>query len=309
MFVTKKFISVIGGLGIAAIVGAPAASAQTAERTKAIKTIASKIKPRKLGQFTLGKGLVDGDTIIVPLSALTTETVDEQKAAAVIDGVASGFCKTELFELMKKYQFSVRIDLSVNSVSKGSKSFSSQQCESIVADMKSKELVKFAKDNGFGNNRPMAVIPGRENLPLFTFREWIAGLNFNHSILNNCESKSSVGSVVVLCNSKVFDLAGAKAGSITQIYKGQLSAIRIISSADEAQTILDAFKAKYGNPCKSSVEVWQNRAGAKFDNPVFTWCFKTGDLRFSSIGSQRDNLEINYEDINKPETEAPTVNF
>ncbi len=306
---TRRFISVISGLGIAAIVAAPAASAQTAERTKAMKTIASTIKPKKLGQFTLGKGLVDGDTIVVPLSALTTETVDEQKAIAVIDGVASGFCKTQLLELMKKYQFSVKIDLSVNNIAKGSKSFSGEQCEAIVADMTSKELVKFAKDNGFGDNRSVAAMPDREGLPFFTFREWRAGVNFAPSILSNCESKSSIGSVVVLCNSDVFDLAGAKAGSITQIYKGRLSAIRIISSSDEAETILNAFKVKYGNPCKSSVEVWQNRAGAKFDNPVFTWCFRTGDLKFSSIGSQRDNIEINYEDVNKPKTEAPTVNF
>lgn len=305
----KKSTPIVSALGIAVIIGAPAVTAQTAERSKAIKSFASAIKQRTIGQFTIGKGSVEEDTVIVPLFASTTESVDEKKAIAVIDGIASGFCRPQFSELMSKYQFAIRFDLSVNGAFKGRKSFSAEQCSAIERAKRAKDIEKFSTDNGFGSPGLVTAIPGRENLPTFSFREWQGGVNLSPTVLDGCKTKSSITSMVIQCESDLFDLSGAKAGSIAQIYNGRLFALRIISSSDEAGTILEAFKAKYGKPCKSDVEIWQNRAGGKFDNPVYTWCFRTGDLKFSSIGSQTDYVEVNYTDINGPKPEKPTVNF
>jgi hypothetical protein len=300
-----KHVSVIV---IAVIVAFSSASAQSTDREKKLKTVAGLIKPLRSGPYMIGKARVELDTIVIPLSASTTELIDENKSIEIMNGFGIGFCKPEISQLMKQYNFVVRFDLSVNGVAKGSKSFSEQQCVAIDKANVLATAEVFAKSNGFGKGELVRFIPGRESLPLFSFREWQGGINLSPEVLQVCERKEVEGAII-LCSSKMFDLAGVQSGSIAQVYNGRLSAISILASSDDASTILEAFKAKYGKPCKSSVELWQNRAGAKFDNPVVTWCFRTGDLKFAFFGDKQDYVDIKYTDVNTPKPESPTVNF
>ena len=78
----------------------------------------------------------------------------------------------------------------------------------------------------------------------------------------------------------------------------------------EPLTLLQALSTKYGKPCKSETEKWTNKAGTSFDNPVWTWCFRTGKLQLHTMSFQRDYSDIWYTDeLNVPAPKPVKVDF
>lgn len=86
----------------------------------------------------------------------------------------------------------------------------------------------------------------------------------------------------------------------------------ILGSASKYQLtdILSAFEAKYGKPTLVRKDTWRNAAGASFENPIFVWKFKEGDLELSSTGSRIGDTDFSFTapKSSPPEKKAP-VNF
>ncbi len=93
------------------------------------------------------------------------------------------------------------------------------------------------------------------------------------------------------------------------LFKGKLSSVTIRGDALYYPVIAKAFAEKYGKPCASTVEKWKNAVGAVLDNPVTTWCFKTGKLVLKPRGESLDTFSADYDDANQPPEGKAKVDF
>lgn len=104
-------------------------------------------------------------------------------------------------------------------------------------------------------------------------------------------------------------VAGRTATVMTDVYQAKLSSLYMEAAQSAWPALREAFVAKYGEPCKTSVEPWRNAAGASFDNVVERWCFASGTLQLRQYGSRVTKTTATYLDSNQPPKVSPTVDF
>lgn len=157
---------------------------------------------------------------------------------------------------------------------------------------------------------PAQAVPAAVALPQFEFKGMRPDTPVDPSQLSDCRDKEGQQ----LCNGTDPVVAGIKAYMAPSIYltNGKLSTLIYVFEGRGANTLtlLQALTEKYGKPCKSEVEKWVNRAGTSFDNPVWTWCFRTGKLQLHTMSFQRDYSDIWYtDDVNVPPAKPAKVDF
>ncbi|WP_344699536.1 hypothetical protein [Sphingomonas limnosediminicola] len=89
----------------------------------------------------------------------------------------------------------------------------------------------------------------------------------------------------------------------------KLASFELIGIQSGYGSIKDAFAAKYGTPCQSRTDKWQNRIGNSFDNEVTVWCFATGRLELKALGNQVDQWQARYVDAVNTPPSTPKVDF
>lgn len=145
-------------------------------------------------------------------------------------------------------------------------------------------------------------------LPYFAFRELEAGRYFRMDSpgFKNCEKTS----YAVTCTDLFDRVAGVPAITSYTIYERQLYQFWISTERDNLPTLLQAFTAKYGAPCNRGSKTVQNGLGAEFSSAEITWCFKSGKMVASEIGSRITHSSIIYTDeVNAPPAAPPNVDF
>lgn len=74
--------------------------------------------------------------------------------------------------------------------------------------------------------------------------------------------------------------------------------------------LLSAFTAKYGRPASTTVEKWQAKSGATFDNSVAHWKFKGGDLVLNELGLDLNSCSFEFVSTeNSPPPDQPKIDF
>jgi len=147
--------------------------------------------------------------------------------------------------------------------------------------------------------------------PAFEFKGITAGQPADMSLLNACHSADNAQTQ---CSFKDGAVAGINntLPPTVYLYDNKISTMLYLFSAKGTDflTISAALQAKYGPPCKTETQPWQSRAGAHYDNAVLTWCFKTGKLELEQLSTSLDYGDLIYtDDVNKPPTAAPKVDF
>lgn len=85
------------------------------------------------------------------------------------------------------------------------------------------------------------------------------------------------------------------------VTNGRLYTFELFGHRNAIPDILESFKAKYGLPCRTSLETVQNRMGGSFESRAFTWCFRTGEMVFRERDYQIDRFSVIYTDrVNAP---------
>lgn len=108
----------------------------------------------------------------------------------------------------------------------------------------------------------------------FTFQSIVAGTYFGKPGKNGIKGCFSGDTCV-----DVINVAGVQAVATYVFTEGYLTKLTLVSSYPNAyRTLMDAFAEKYGQPCESVAEKWQNAMGVSFDNEITHWCFSTGKL-------------------------------
>jgi hypothetical protein len=156
--------------------------------------------------------------------------------------------------------------------------------------------------------RPAApVVPA---LPVFEFKGMRPDVPVDMAQLTSCTEKDGE----TRCSGTDSVVAGIKTYISPSVYlvNGKLSTLIYVfeNGGTETITLLQALTEKYGRPCKNETEKWTNKAGTSFDNPVWTWCFRTGKLKLHTMSFQRDYSDIWYTDeVNKPPPTPAKVDF
>ncbi|WP_343526746.1 hypothetical protein [Sphingomonas sp.] len=144
--------------------------------------------------------------------------------------------------------------------------------------------------------------PSSVALKPFEFRGFVAGQEMTPEQAATCHKSG----MTTFCGPDDDRVAGVRVLS-SYVSAENNRMVRIGISADPIYfgIITDAFKKKYGPPCLSSVEKWVSQTGIKRQNPVFTWCFKTGKLKAKMYGSTLDVSEIDYADVSEAPMKKP----
>lgn len=148
------------------------------------------------------------------------------------------------------------------------------------------------------------VMAGVSDLPTFSFRELVAGPNFEMSSpeFKKCDKKPNT----IVCTELFDRVAGVPAITSYTIYNRKLAQFWISTERDNLPTLLLAFTQKYGKPCKTDVKEVQNRLGNSFKSTELTWCFRTGKMVASEIGTKITQSSVIYNDEVNAEPAAPT---
>lgn len=275
-----------------------AAAVSPGERAKAMKLVAKSLRSKTFGQIRIGETLVETDMVIVPLDFSTAKPVDKAEGDTALVAFARSLCTIDVVQVLAKNDFSLRFDLRINGAPLATRTVTPVEC-----------AAHFAQNAGFGTDTLIAPIAGREKLPAFSFKGLTAGEPLSPAVLDACELLFNRTPKLVHCYYGALDVAGTKLFGSADFYRGMLSSIQMTVSAYQAATLLDALNAKYGRPCRSETLIWQNKLGAQFDNPTYTWCFRSGNLRFTARDEKRDEGELAYTDVNAPPAPKPVINF
>ncbi len=152
------------------------------------------------------------------------------------------------------------------------------------------------------------VLAGITGLPLFSFRELIAGHNF--SMESPGFKKCQKSPTTVVCTELFDSVAGVPAITSYTIYNRKLSQFWISTDRGNLPTLLLAFNQKYGKPCDSKVKEVQNKMGNTFKSAEMTWCFATGKMIASEIGSRITQSSIIYtDDFNSTPSSPAKIDF
>jgi hypothetical protein len=144
-------------------------------------------------------------------------------------------------------------------------------------------------------------------LPIFSFRGIEAGSQYEPGPalgFKRSECRDNGGGQIS-CTRLFGDLAGIPSLEIYNFYQGRLGVMSHDFVSSEYFRAFRALNERYGAPCKTDTRVWQNKIGSKFDNEVVTWCFKTGTLELSHLGSRVDYSALRYIDLDTLRNFAP----
>lgn len=143
-----------------------------------------------------------------------------------------------------------------------------------------------------------------QELKPFDFMGYVAGEIIPAEKLKKCTKGPDATCIV-----RMVKVSTIYADYLLETHNFRLSSLYIDAHPNSYPALLEAFTAKYGEPCDTVDTVWKNAAGAELSNPTTFWCFKTGKLMFAKYGSRIDKMAILYTDTNKPPEPAPTINF
>jgi hypothetical protein len=154
-------------------------------------------------------------------------------------------------------------------------------------------------------------IPARQPLPIFDFMGQNTETVSTMTALNaaKCDAADTEGKVD--CTDYNDPTVGGVRLNflVMNFYKGKLYSVFGTGGKYTFPSLLSAFTAKYGTP-KLETRVWQNRMGAKLDNPVAIWHFRGGNLELASIGSRIDDVDFMFiSGPNSPPAPPPKVDF
>lgn len=144
-----------------------------------------------------------------------------------------------------------------------------------------------------------------EQLKPFDFMGYVAGEIIPPEKLKKC-GKSAPDQT---CLVPLVQVSNVYVGYLLKTHDYRMTSLFIDAHPNSYTSLLDAFTAKYGQPCEVSEAVWKNAAGAELENPSLHWCFSTGKLTFSKYGAYINKMGILYKDVNQPPESPPTINF
>jgi hypothetical protein len=148
------------------------------------------------------------------------------------------------------------------------------------------------------------------SLPAFTFKNARAGVVMDPNSVGKCSPSDDRIAGKLSCGGADSVVAGVNLllAPTYYFYNGRLTMMLFLYDNDGVNflTFRQAFEEKYGPPCNSSTEKWQNRAGSTFDNPVVIWCFSTGKLKLEQLGPSLKYGSVTYTDeFNAPSKDTP----
>lgn len=275
-----------------------ASEIKPSDRAKAMKRAAASVVPQDYGSVKTGAARVQNDKIVVPLMISESEELKEGVVDNFMSIFLTGFCSINTLTMLAKFDITYQFDVSQGATQITSRVVTPQDCGDT-----------FAKASGFGSVLTVTPLSGREDLPAFSFKNLIAGIALSPTVLSECDMLSTRPNGIVHCYYGPLDVSGATAYTSADFYRGGLAALEMKVFTYDSATVLSAFKEKYGPPCETEVLLWQNTLGARFDNPSYTWCFSTGNLKFTAIGEKIDESVVSYTDANLPISKKPVVNF
>jgi len=159
--------------------------------------------------------------------------------------------------------------------------------------------------------KPPAALPTKQtSLPAFAFKQARAGEAMDPSVVGRCSPTEDRISGKLECRGSDTLVAGINLllAPSYYFYQNRLTSMLFLYDNDGVNylTLLAAFRDKYGVPCNTAAEKWQNRAGSTFENSTATWCFKTGKLKLEQIGpSLKYGLVTYTDDYTAPSKETP----
>jgi hypothetical protein len=155
------------------------------------------------------------------------------------------------------------------------------------------------------------VVPPATPLSVFEFKGALADTeNPDANGFGPC-SKAARGPEVVYCSHyRPEPIAGVTADWIMlMLYQNRMTAVAGAFRSNDFGTILGAFNAKYGQPCKTEESEWRSVAGFKVPNVTVSWCFASGTLSLARVGSKLGRGSFNYEDNWRAPARPATVDF
>jgi hypothetical protein len=149
------------------------------------------------------------------------------------------------------------------------------------------------------NSQAASSAPGEQiadPLPAFEFK----GIRGDQTV----EDPRSLGLNVCSHNKRanewtcmpLMSVAGQRMVTVWRFRDGLLRLLKLDGTRSDYPALLDAFTQRYGAPCRSTVEKWQNAMGASLDNKVQTWCFSGGELELREIGDKISRTQATYVD-------------
>jgi hypothetical protein len=146
--------------------------------------------------------------------------------------------------------------------------------------------------------------------PVFTFKNARAGETTDPNAVGRCSPSDDGIAGKLECRGSDNSVAGVQLllAPSYYFYNGRLTSMLYLYDNNGVNylTFLSAFTERYGPPCKTDSEKWQNKAGSTFDNATATWCFKTGKLKLEQLGPSLKYGIVTYDDDYKaPMKETP----
>jgi len=152
-----------------------------------------------------------------------------------------------------------------------------------------------------------AASPEPTNPPAFEFHGLVAGEALPEKELGGCRADRETGGQSCL---KFWTVAGLAPDFLSlQAYQGRMTMFLGQIKRSDLPALRDAFRAKYGEPCKTATQEWQSRIGVKITGETLVWCFATGKLVLNEVGTHIDKSSFIYEDDWQPPKAAPKVDF
>jgi hypothetical protein len=147
-------------------------------------------------------------------------------------------------------------------------------------------------------------------LPDFTFKEAKAGETVDPAVVGKCSPTRDGIAGKIECRGSDAVVAGVRLilAPNYYFYNNRLTSMLFLydNNGTNFLTFLGAFQDKYGKPCSTSADKWQNRAGSTFDNDTATWCFKTGKLKLERLGPSLKYGVVAYtDDVSAPSADTP----
>ncbi|MFA9200024.1 MAG: hypothetical protein ACEQR8_02385 [Cypionkella sp.] len=250
----------------------------------------------RYGEITVGKAFIEGPTVVMPIRHkgdwVGTTSADLDKFA---DLITSSMCRPEMVKALTDGRFSLTLRLLKAKTTFYERAVDAASCRRAM-EVKYRGSVEASS----------TPIPGNETLPLFSFKGVEATRPVDFTTLGRCFDTDGG---TTSCFASDDQVAGESASVIYRFRGGQLSQMRFSFPDFSAAKIREALEARYGPPCQSEDREWQNKMGATFSNPTFTWCFRTGVLRFETRGEKVDEGRVVYADTNQADPTPPKVDF
>jgi hypothetical protein len=157
--------------------------------------------------------------------------------------------------------------------------------------------------------KPVAAAMATQSLPIFSFLGDTTEAVSSRAMLNS--SKCTTEHEITECS----DYSRPKIGGVDlktlsiKYNRGLLYEVISLTWSDRYAALLEVFSLKYGSP-SLTVEKWQSKSGAVFDNSIATWHFKNGLLRLEALGPDVNTADFIFTStVNAPPRPTPNIDF